>query len=147
MRFFDPDDNGRLNRMVSGGALSRDTLEKAVGDHGVSLADALVAHGAKLPAGPWIEFGIRSGLARLNHTAATPAFVRDLNFADEVIEALVAKLIFPFARNAYGQLLVAVIPELPAEPAIMAQMGANPVRCVATLPEMADLRDTYRRSL
>ena len=133
--------------MVVGGAISRDVLEKAVGDNAVALAEALVTHGAKLPAGPWLEFGIRSGLARLNHTKVTPAFIRDLKLPEKVVTALVASWTFPFAKNAYGQILVAVIPEVPTDESVLAHLGTNSIRCVATLPELAELKTAYLQSV
>lgn len=132
--------------MVSGGALSRDVLEKAVGDHAVGLADALVAHGSKINPVPWIEFGVRGGLTRLSNTKVTAAFIRELKLTDDSVNLLLSSWVFPFAKNAYGQMLVAMMPEVPVAASALALCGPNPIRCVATLPEFGDLRAAYRAS-
>lgn len=144
MRFLNPDDDKRLNRMVTEGAIVRETLEKAVGDRTVSLIDALIEYRDRMPAAPWIAWGVRQGFTRVNGVRVTKAFVRDLGMDSAGLNALAKAWLLPFAKNAYGQLLVAAVPGYQAEGELVGRLGESPVLCVATFQELADLRDAYR---
>src|ERR1017187_9455643 len=143
MRFIDGNDNTRLTRLAAEGVISRDHLEKAVGDHSVILIDVLVEHGGQFPTAPWIAWGIRQGLARMNRTKVTAAFVRERQLSEEGIKALLGAWVFPFAKNLYGQLMVACSPGWPKPEKALPYLGANPVFCVATLSELAELHAAY----
>ena len=143
MRLYLKEDPARLSDMVNERALSRDTLEKAVGDKNVALADALLEHAEEFDEAAWLSYGLRKGLARLNHSKATAAFIRDLRLNADQLTLLAENVILPFARNCHGQLLVAMLPGWPVPPAVKAIIGEMPILCVTTLAEARDLRLAY----
>jgi len=143
MRLIDPNDNERLSHLVAGGAISREVLEKAVGDRAVLLVEALVEHAQHFASDPWIDYGIRRGLGRLNHTKVSPAFIRELALSADDIERLLQAWTFPFGRNAYGQMLVAAMPIENDLKTIQKITGDNPLKFIATLAEFSALRGSY----
>lgn len=143
MRLIDPQDNERLSALVAGGAISRETLEKTVGDRAVLLIEALVDNAQHFPSDPWLEYGIRRGLGRLHNTKASPAFIRDLALTADDIERLLHAWTFPFGRNAYGQMMVATMPIENDLKTIQKITGDNPLKFIATLAEFSALRGTY----
>lgn len=146
MRFIIPADEERLNTLVVEGVFSREALEKAVGDKSVVLIEAMVAHHQVIPIATWITWGLQQGLARLNRTKVTLAFIRDCKFSEAERSLLFDGWVFPFAKNAHNQLLVASAPGWPVDTRAHALFGENPIFCVATLPELEELRATYAKA-
>ena len=145
MRFFNPGQEEILTALVAEGVISRDTLQKLVGDALIDLFEALCQHSKSFPEAPWLEWCIRNKLARVNHVKASTHVISTLKLNAEKRTACKEAWAFPFAKNLFGQYLVAVLPNNPPPAKLLACFGENPVFCAATFAEFAALRDDFSR--
>jgi hypothetical protein len=147
MRFLEKTDEARFNLMVTEGVLGRDVIETAVGDQSVFLLDVLVSNADKVALMQWISWGVRQGLARLNRTKVTAAFVREFKLAHALGIQMHKAWFYPFARNQFGQTIVACPPGWPIPEWTSAAFGAEAVYCVATPEELRELRAAWAEAV
>lgn len=129
----------------------RDDLEARVGDRGVFLLDALADNPGTVHTDPWLNLGVRTGLVRMSSTRTSVPFIDELHLSEEERLSALRAWCFPFAKNSYGQFLIAQAPGWPSVdpfPEKLAKVGAHSVRifCVADLSELAALASVYRGS-
>lgn len=145
MRFYDPRDDARLDRLVAEGAIGREPLEAAVGNQSVGLLDALVVHAALFPPRPWISWGLREGRMRLAPGGAAVGFLRRLALLPEQRDRLADAWWLPFSHNAFGQWLVASVPGWDLAPGEVPSNPPGVVPCILTLSELGVLKTQFLR--